>query len=120
MRVRSPLIPSLRFEEKTNAWISRVGFNCSLVAWVSGVPPKLGTHPYSARSWHHHAGLPLPKGQPKNRLRRLSAQTGKFYLSGCASAEELIRQLRVAIYFTLVGVSCEKVDDRFSGRKNLP
>jgi hypothetical protein len=62
MRASNPLIPSLRLEEKTNARISCVGFNCSLAARLLGVPRELWTHSHSARGWHHHAGLPLSTG----------------------------------------------------------
>jgi hypothetical protein len=61
-------IPSPEHKEKKDAWIYRIGSNCSLVAWVSGISRKLGTHPHSVGGGPDRARFPFPEGQTKNCL----------------------------------------------------
>jgi hypothetical protein len=61
-------IASLTHKEKKDAWIYRVGFNCSMAAWVSGISRKLGTHPHSVGRGPDRARFPFPEGQTKNCL----------------------------------------------------
>jgi hypothetical protein len=61
-------IASPKHKEKKDAWIYRVAFNRSVVAWVSGISRKLGTHPHSVGGGPDRARFPFPEGQTKNCL----------------------------------------------------